>query len=131
MGSLLLLGLSVASCPNSTESFPCTSMPFRAFSSSVCGRSFSLRSLAFSSFGLAGGRPARAWPVPPAHPGLAARITHDRVNLIDTTSRADLVAIVNMRVSQPDLVQAGFVAADADVQQARGSPIRACRGRGA
>jgi hypothetical protein len=50
--------LSVASCSNSAESFPWTSMTLRAFASSAARRSFSRRSRAFSrSTGSAGGRP--------------------------------------------------------------------------
>src|SRR5258706_8257135 len=57
-GSLPLFWLSVASCSNSADNFPCTSITLRALSRSARRRSFSLRSFMFSrSTGSACGRP--------------------------------------------------------------------------
>src|SRR5262249_31284652 len=57
-GSLPLFWLSVASCSNSAESFPWTSITRRALSNSASSRSTCRRSFVFSrSTGSAGGRP--------------------------------------------------------------------------
>ena len=96
--------LSVASCSNSAESFPWTSMTLRALSSSAARRSFSRRSRATSrSRGSAGWRPAGLASASSAPRSRCLR--HSEINEVYRPSRrssAPLAALSRRSYSSKD-----------------------------